>query len=423
MRRGSVLLLSIFASQSLCAGLAERSVSPSQQFIIYGANARLRGAVSELAEQTKSNLLGLLRQPDRWKTPIVVNLQPQQANVPEVPAAELRFSQTGFGLKLQLDLTIAQDFDASLMERELLRAILLEMIYRKQPDVATGTVLVQPPNWLLDGILALTPGRERDLLVRALSTGEKTVPLEELLQQRPGLLDSTGRLFYRAYSFALVQSLIDGTDDGRARLWRYIDNLSNASNDPLADLKTQFPVLGGDTEKTWRATVARLRGTESYQLLTFSESERRLDELLRVGVSGTGKSLDLGDIARRKPSAAEKAALDQLSLALLLFVEQANPVLRPVAREYQQIATRFARGRRGGAAKRLLRLQTTREKLAARMRDIDDYMNWFEATQMDSGSGNFTDYLKAAADSQESAPRRRDPLSVYLDSLADQFEN
>src|SRR5215471_17346266 len=246
MRRGSVLLLSIFASQSLCAGLAERSVSPSQQFIIYGANARLRGAVSELAEQTKSNLLGLLRQPDRWKTPIVVNLQPQQANVPEVPAAELRVSQTGFGLKLQLDLTIAQDFDASLMERELLRAILLEMIYRKQPDIATGTVLVQPPNWLLDGVLALTPGRDRDLLVQALSTGEKTVSLEELLQQRTGLLDSTGRLLYRAYSFALVQSLIDGTDDGRARLWRYIDNLSNASNDPLADLKTQFPVLGGD---------------------------------------------------------------------------------------------------------------------------------------------------------------------------------
>lgn len=397
-------------------------MSPSQQFVIYGGNAGLRGAVSELAEQTKSNLLSLLRQPDRWKTPIVVNLQPEQANLPEIPPAELRFSQTGFGLKLQLDLTIAQNLDASLMEHELLRAILLEMIYRKQPDIAPGTVLVQPPDWLLDGVLALTPGRDRGPLVEALSTSDKALSLEEFLQRYPALLDSGGRILYRAYSSVLVQLLAEGMD-GRARLSRYIDNLSNASNDPLADLKAQFPILAGDTEKAWRLTVARLSAAQSYQLLTFAESERRLDELLRIKAPDTGKSVELGDFARQKPSVAEKAALNQLSQVLLLFVGQANPVLRPVAREYQQIATLLARGKRGRVAKRLARLRVTREQLRARMNDIDDYMNWFEATQMESGSGNFTDYIKAADQSRLPTPRRRDPLSVYLDSLADQFED
>ena len=422
IKRRVVFTLSIFACQSLQAALPARTVSPSQQFIIYGANAELRGAVSELAEQTKSNLLGLLRQPDRWKTPIVVNLQPQQANLPEIPPAELRFSQTGFGLKLQLDLTIAQNLDASLMERELLRAILLEMIYRKQPDIAPGTVLAQPPDWLLDGVLALTPGRDREPLVAALSTSDRALSLEEFFQQRPALLDSGGRILYRAYSSVLVQLLAEGMD-GRARLSRYIDNLSNASNDPLADLKAQFPVLAGGPEKAWRSTVTRLSAAQSYQLLTLAESERRLDEILRVKAPETGKSADLSDFARQKPSVAEKAALSQLSKALLLFVGQANPVLRPVAREYQQIATLLARGKRRGVAKRLARLQITREKLRARMNDIDDYMNWFEATQMESGSGNFTDYIKAADQSQLPTPRRRDPLSVYLDSLADQFED
>ena len=135
------------------------------------------------------------------------------------------------------------------------------------------------------------------------------------------------------------------------------------------------------------------------------------------------KSADLSGFVRQKPSAAEKAALKQLSQALLLFVWKVNPVLRPVAREYQQIATLLARGKRGRVATRLARLQVTRQKLAARMSDIDDYMNWFEATQMESGSGNFTDYIKAADQSQFPTPRRRDPLSVYLDSLADQFED
>jgi hypothetical protein len=422
IKRRVLLTLSIFACQSLQAALPARTVSPSQQFLIYGANAELRGAVSELAEQTKSNLLGLLRQPDRWKTPIVVNLQPQQANLPEIPPAELRFSQTGFGLKLQLDLTIAQNLDASLMERELLRAILLEIIYRKQPDIAPGTILVQPPDWLLDGVLALTPGRDREPLVEALSTSDRALSLEEFLQQRPALLDSGGRILYRAYSSVLVQLLAEGLD-GRARLSRYIENLSNASNDPLADLKAQFPILAGGPEKAWRSTVTRLSAAQSYELLTLAESERRLDELLRVKAPETGKSADLSDFARQKPSVAEKAALSQLSKALLLFVGQANPILRPVAREYQQIATLLARGKRGGVAKRLARLQITREKLRARMNDIDDYMNWFEATQMESGSGNFTDYIKAADQSQLPTPRRRDPLSVYLDSLADQFED
>ena len=46
------------------------------------------------------------------------------------------------------------------------------------------------------------------------------------------------------------------------------------------------------------------------------------------------------------------------------------------------------------------------------MSEIDDYMNWFEATQMNTGSGNFTGYLKAVDQSQVPAPRRHDPLSV-----------
>src|SRR4029453_18659066 len=130
-----------------------------------------------------------------------------------------------------------------------------------------------------------------------------------------------------------------------------------------------------------------------------------------------------GDFARQKASPSERAALAQVGQVLLLFVGQANPVLRPIVREYQQIVAQLARGKRGGVTKRLARLQITREKLSARMNDIADYMNWFEATQMESGSGNFTDYIKAAAQYTHPPPSRPDPLSVYLDSLEDQFEN
>ncbi len=425
MKRAAIFIWAVFAWHVLDGAPQEHSVSPSRQFVIYGADAELRGAVSNLAERTKADLLVLLRKRDNWAVPIVVNLQPQQANLPEVPPAALRFSQTGFGLKLQLDLTVSQNFDASLIEREVLRAILLEMIYRKQSHIASGTVIVEPPDWLLDGVVALAPGRDRGYLVEALTAANKTVPLETFLRQRPELLDSAGRVLYRAYSFALVQMLSDGRD-GPARLAKYIGDLSDASDEPLGNLRAHFPFLVGDAERSWQSTLDRLRNFQISQLLTFAESERRLDELLRVKISQTNnptKIAALDEFAQRKISPGEKMALSQLSRDLLVFVAQANPVLRPIVREYQQITALLTRGKRRAIAKRLSRLDITYKQLAARMSDIDDYMNWFEATQMNKGSGYFNDYLKAVNQSQLAPPNRRDPLSVYVDALEDQFEN
>lgn len=419
----AMALLSIVGWLFISAAQPDRSVSPSRQFVIFGADAVLRGGVSGLAEQTKSNLLALLRQRDDWKTPVIVNLQPQQANVPEIPPADLRFSQTGFGIKLQLDLTISRNLDVALVERELLRAILLEMIYRKQPQITAGAVLVEPPDWLIEGVLALGPGRDRGPLIEAIASNEKPLPLETFLRQRREVLDYTGRTLYRAYSFALVQMLLD-EKNGAARLAKYIEHLSGSSTDPVADLTAQFPFLADDTGRAWHLALNQLKNVQTFRLLTFAESEQRLEELLRIKISEPNKQekfISLDDLTHHKPSAAEKMAVDQLRRDLLFFVPQANPVLRPIAREYQEIAALLVRGKRRGMVKRLSRLEVMRQQLASRMSDIDDYMNWFEATQMRTGSDNFSGYLKAADQSQLPSPRRRDPLSVYVDALEDQY--
>ena len=425
MKRIAIVLFALAQWQLIYGAQPEHSTSPSRQFVIYGADAKVRGAISGLAEQTKTNLLRLLRQRDDWKTPVVVNLQPQQANVPDIPTADLRFSQTGFGIKLQLDLTISKNVDVSLVERELLRATLLEMIYREQPHITAGAVLVEPPDWLIDGVLALTPGRDRGPLIEAIGNTGKSLPLEKFLGQRPGLVDSTGRTLYRAYSFALVQMLLDGKNGG-TQLAKYIDHLSDFSNDPLEDLKTQFPLLADDADRTWQVALNRLKTVQTFRLLTFAESERRLDELLSLKISEPNKPVKLvrlEELAQHKLSTSEKMALDQLKRDLMFFVPQTNPVLRPIGREYQEIVALLARGKRRPVLKRLSRLDLTRQQLATRMTELDDYMNWFEATQMGSGSGNFAGYLKAVDQSQGPAPRRHDPLSVYVDALEDQFEN
>jgi hypothetical protein len=220
-----------------------------------------------------------------------------------------------------------------------------------------------------------------------------------------------------------VKMLLD-EKDGAARLARFIDHLSASSNDPVADLERQFAFLADDAERTWQLALKQLKSAQTFRLLTFAESQQRLDELLRVKIfepHQPTKTTRLEEFTQHKTSAGEKMALDQLRRDLLVFVPQTNPVLRPIAREYQAIAALLVRGKRRGIAERLLRLEATHQQLVARMTEIDDYMNWCEATQMKNASGNFTGYLKAVDQSQLQSARRRDPLSVYVDALEDQF--
>jgi hypothetical protein len=55
------------------------------------------------------------------------------------------------------------------------------------------------------------------------------------------------------------------------------------------------------------------------------------------------------------------------------------------------------------------------------MKEVDDFMNWYEATQAKAASGVFRDYLQAANSSEE-ITRRHDAISVYLDALETQLE-
>ena len=54
----------------------------------------------------------------------------------------------------------------------------------------------------------------------------------------------------------------------------------------------------------------------------------------------------------------------------------------------------------------LVDLSASRKSIATTMREIDDYMNWFEATKSRGPSGAFTDYLKAAELAPQPEERR-----------------
>ncbi len=385
----------------------------------------LRGAVCDLAERTKQILLRAIASSDEWKTPIVINAQRRQANAPEAPGAQLVFGQTGDGPKLQLDLAVSSDVHPESLQRELLKALLVELTYRQEPNIPPGKAYVIPPAWLIDGLLAQQTRRQdiSDVLA-ALAAGNRAVSLAQFLEQHPGTPGTQSHALYSAYAVAALE-LITNAPDGRQRLRALISDLRNAPNDALADLVVHFPVLAtnGGPEAAWRRELARFATRDAYRLLSVAETEEALDSLLEIALPS-----ELGSETRcrldslpAKLDRAEKVALQRRSEELLVFGSRANPVYRPIVQEYQELATSIAHGRTRGERERFARVRQWREQLHLRMSRVDDYLNWYEATQARSASGVFAEYLRTASVTTETL-RRRDPISVYLDAIEAQVD-
>jgi hypothetical protein len=424
----SFLVCAIFAA-AISAALADQSISTSRQFIVYGSDLGLRGAICNFAERTKRELLSLLDQRDEWKTAIVINAQYRQANLPDLPRLSVVLGQTGFGLKLQLNLVVNSGVSQPEIRRELLRALLLELIYRGQPNIAAGAAYTSPPDWLLDGIPAHEPELSQDRLARLLAlpvAAKKVLPLEKFLAQRPELLDSAGLTLYRAYSVALVHLIIH-TPDGSRSLVRFITDLPTSSNDSMAELRSHFPGLFADdvAEKNWEEQIARLSTQQPYQLLGSAETEQLLAEKLRFKISegGVEKRYELEEFALFSKSTSAQKSLHVLANDLRVLGTRANPIYSAIIAEYADITARLLRGKTAGIAKRLEQLRAARKTLAAQMRQIDDYLNWFEATRLVRPSGEFTDYMRAAERAAQPERTKRDAISIYLDVLESEFEN
>lgn len=416
------LLLSLARPAAYSAG-KPRSISSSRQFLVYGGEVVLRGAMCDLAERTKSNLLQVLDLRDSWKTPLIINLDYPQANLPDAPAAGLEVSQLGYGLKLQLNLLVTKEVRSRSVQEDLLRAILLEMMYRERGNIAAGTAYVAPPDWLLAGVLGLAPGRESDQdpsLLETIVAGKKITPLDEIVGQRRAQLDASSRKFFDAYARALVQLLLDAPG-GRRKLAQFVLDLPVAPNDPMADLSAHFPeTLRRSPAKWWALSVARLSAADRYQIFSATETAAQLDGLRRFSIparDGTVREYSLGDYKKFRRLPAHRGVLRQVSQQLLLLCARANPAYHTIVQEEYELADLLARGKAGKISERLARIASYEALVERQVSEIDDYLNWYEATQAKTMSGTFSQALETARTAEEALPRRRDPISVYLDSF------
>src|SRR5262249_9360382 len=134
---------------------------------------------------------------------------------------------------------------------------------------------------------------------------------------------------------------------------------------------------------------------------------------------GNEKTLSLEDLCQKRSNPMQRVGLKKLAEELIPLAVRANPALRSIVQDYQQLVAQLALGKNHAVETKLRALKTLRARLTARMSEIDDYLNWFEATQLQAESGLFDNAVSASA--TVTSPRRKDAFSAYLDAMEAQF--
>ena len=90
--------------------------------------------------------------------------------------------------------------------------------------------------------------------------------------------------------------------------------------------------------------------------------------------------------------------------------------MRPIVEEYRIIATQLTRSPKKNFEKRIRKNMQLADALGKRTGEISDYMNWFEAVQLDTPSREFEESYDV--EERSAALRRTDAVSRTLDDIA-----
>jgi hypothetical protein len=432
MKSAALLWLAALLVVTLPAGgvdLRERSVSSSSQFVVYSSDLRLRQRVASYAEELKADVLQLLGESDHWRFPIVLTLERSSTADLGGPPAELRFVETPAGAKIEINVKIGENPATVNLQKHLIRALLLEYAYRETPP-AGGAQFIEAPWWVVEGLIEM--GRRRDAgvdgdLFRRLVESNHLPPLEDFLMDKPEQLGATALAVDRALAMGLLQMLLD-QGGGHQNLARLVRDWPKSNGDPMAVLAKDFPAVAANRQtlqKWWTVNLARFAAADRFEGLSVQNTDKALAQLLSVEVvidkAGQKKTFAVTDFAQFAKFHGSRAAMAGRHTEILALSTRANALMRPVMTEYEQIFASLARGKTHGIRDRLAKVEGYRTLVLKRTSDIADYLNWWEATQMQARSGTFDSYLRAASEISKQDRKDKGPIGAYLDQMEQDF--
>ncbi|MDQ3621553.1 MAG: hypothetical protein M3463_03565 [Verrucomicrobiota bacterium] len=410
----------------------QRSISSSNQFIIFCSDTALRARVTSFVEEVKADVLALLGESDRRGMPIVVTLMAEQMARPGEPPVRLQMFDTPEGPKIEVNVVVGGNPATINLQRQIVRAVLLEYAYRARGGVPGGQRFVEAPWWLVEGALQTFRRRDHGVnadLFRRLIATNKLPPIEQFLRLHPGEAGFTAEAIDAAFAMCLLELLLE-QPGGRQNLAQFVRRWPQLSEDPVRALTTGFPTLGegpAGLQKWWTLNVARFSAADRYQGISADKTNRELEGLLRLEVvvdkAGTKKTFPLGEFEKFVKLPDSRAAAARTQRALIALSTRANALVRPVVSGYEQICASLARGKTRGIKQKMEQIERYRALVLNRIDEIADYLNWMEATKLGTRSDAFESFLRAGEQLSIPQTSHPGPTAQYLDELEQEFAN
>ncbi len=402
----------------------QRSVSSSQQFVIYHSDRSLRSRLARKAEDLKEQWLRSLRLADEWKSPIIIQVLPLRR--PDSPRIRTGlYESDGGALKVQIDVCDTASLRSADFHMEVYRALFLEYAYRNLPPKA-GKSFHQPPAWLIEGLYEDAAARNEGIatgVYEQLIKEESPPKLDTFLKERPEMLDATSRAIYRARALGLFRALLR-TNDGAKYLAEYCSSLSSTNPADGAKLLEKFPTLSeqpATLSKMWTLSLADASASNRVMPLGVGETQKRLSLILEITAPMDPRKPRTGVVTGPEGLQAVARAntgryvLRQKAEDLLRLEVRAHPLVRPIVEEYRTIASQLAAKPRKNLETRIRKNMQLQQAVVKRAGEMEDYLNWFEATRLDTPSREFDSH----SDPWTSflSFRRNDAVSRYLDDV------
>lgn len=427
--RTLVFLLPVAVAFGAALEMPQRSVSSSEQFVVYASSAPTRSKIAMRAEDLKKQFLDLLQAKENpWKTPIILNIGAPPPNKKRPPKSQFGvYEGDAETAKIQIDVFDLSHLDSMDFDAQILTAVALEYAYRNTPILA-GRSFEMPPPWLAEGLLERFRSRQGGLkasVYSSLLAGGKSPRIEVFLDTDPSRLDPTSRALYRAEASALIDALLE-LPDGRKGLRDFL-SVPRKSRGSLNDLLAAFPSLQGEREllgRKWLLAIARASASNRVDPLSVRETATQLAEVLDVKPLPDPKNPEVA--AMSGPYALETIArsqsgpfiLAQTADSLLRLSIRAHPLYKPVVDEYLAIVRDLAARPKRRVDKRVAAAEQMRAALAQQTTEMNDYIDWVEATQLREDNEEVAAAIVEVEEIERPAPRT-DAISRYVDAIAE----
>jgi hypothetical protein len=133
-------------------------------------------------------------------------------------------------------------------------------------------------------------------------------------------------------------------------------------------------------------------------------------------------SIPIEDYANILKRGDRAAILKRTADRLNALLPRANTLFRPVIIEYLAALADIAEGRTKDMDAKLDAIRARKQKAHERAKAVQDYLDFYEASESKDYSGTFDDFLDLPADIQKELPPRTDAISEYLDAVSGEFE-